>query len=265
MDCEMTHRRESPSPECAFHNAPATPAAQLQSDPSRRCTVMFSPLVIASASIRSSSPRGTIRRPRSAPACSRAMRMSLSISFSSTISPESACETSIIVARSSCSTGASIVPVGPGRVLVLSQPRMELVELPHLSVGSPADVAVAGRFANRDSRSFRSRVPRKSAPQAHWRAPRYAQSRLRVPNGWRVRKGPWHRERGHQSGRSPHQPAQRGSRSCPGNSGPNLKLPVMSVRALDVLLPRLGGFHVPTCRVRQRAIKVILGRFQQRQ
>src|SRR5262249_38133807 len=62
----------------------------------------------------SSSPRGVISRPRSAPACSIADRRSLSMSFSRTISPETACDILITVARSSCSTGASNVPVGPG-------------------------------------------------------------------------------------------------------------------------------------------------------
>src|SRR6266478_1905740 len=38
--------------------------------------------------------------------------MRLSISFSKTISPETACETSITVARSRSSVGAKIVPVG---------------------------------------------------------------------------------------------------------------------------------------------------------
>ena len=73
-----------------------------------------SPLVVASASIRSSSLADRINRPRSAPACSIAVRMSVSISFSRTISPETACETLITVARSRCSTGVPIVLVGPG-------------------------------------------------------------------------------------------------------------------------------------------------------
>ena len=53
--------------------------------------------------------------------CSIAVRMSVSISFSRTISPDTACETLITVARSRCSTGAPIVPVGPGAALVLPQ------------------------------------------------------------------------------------------------------------------------------------------------
>ena len=53
-----------------------------------------------------------IRRPRSAPACSIAARIRLSISFSKTISPETVCETLITVARSRSSVGAKIVLVG---------------------------------------------------------------------------------------------------------------------------------------------------------
>ena len=103
-----------------------------------------SPLVVASASIRSSSPRGRISRPRSAPACSIAVRMSVSISFSKTISPETACETLITVARSRCSTGATIVLVGSGSRLFLSEVRIQLVELPHLAIGAPTEIAVPG-------------------------------------------------------------------------------------------------------------------------
>ena len=55
---------------------------------------------------------GRIKRPRSAPACSTAMSIRVSINCSSTISPETACETFITVPRSSCSTGAPIVMVG---------------------------------------------------------------------------------------------------------------------------------------------------------
>ena len=70
--------------------------------------------------------------------------MSVSISFSRTISPETACDTLITVARSRCSTGAPIVLVGAGRWLFLAEVRIQLVELPHLAIGSPAQIAVAG-------------------------------------------------------------------------------------------------------------------------
>ena len=117
---------------------------------SRRCTITVSPLVAASAAIRSSAPRARTNRPRSAPACSIAMRMSVSISFSRTISPETACDTLITVARSSCSTGAPIVLVGRGRTALPSlEVRIHLVELPHLAVGAPTEVAVRGRRADR--------------------------------------------------------------------------------------------------------------------
>jgi hypothetical protein len=52
--------------------------------------------------------------PRSAPACSMAVRISVSISFSSTISPDTASDTLITVARSRWSTWAWIVVVASG-------------------------------------------------------------------------------------------------------------------------------------------------------
>ena len=55
-----------------------------------------------------------INRPRSAPACSIAVRISVSISFSETISPDTACETLTTVANPRFSTVAAIVPVGRG-------------------------------------------------------------------------------------------------------------------------------------------------------
>src|SRR5271166_6299371 len=79
---------------------------------SRISTRTVSPRVVASAAIRGSAACDSTNRPRSAPACSIAVRMSVSISFSSTISPETACDMMITVARSRCSTGAPIVPVG---------------------------------------------------------------------------------------------------------------------------------------------------------
>ncbi|MNN36051.1 hypothetical protein D3C81_1499260 [compost metagenome] len=70
--------------------------------------------LVASAAIRCAPPSDRINRPRSAPACSMAVRRIMSISFSSTISPEAACVTLITVARSSWSTGVAIVFVAPG-------------------------------------------------------------------------------------------------------------------------------------------------------
>jgi hypothetical protein len=80
---------------------------------SRRCTITVSPLVVASASIRCSSPLGRMSKPLTAPACSIAVRISVWMSFSTTISPETACDTLSTVARSRDSIGAPIVLANP--------------------------------------------------------------------------------------------------------------------------------------------------------
>jgi hypothetical protein len=103
------HRRERQSPRCARQSGASIPATQPRR-PARRAAALMteSPLVVASASIRCSTPRGRINKPRSAPACSTAVRMSMSISLSRTISRVTACDTLIAVARSRCSTGLAV-------------------------------------------------------------------------------------------------------------------------------------------------------------
>ena len=73
------------------------------------------PQIVASAASRCSLPATSTNTPRSAPACSIAVRMSVSSNLSSTISPDTACDTLSTVARSSCSTDAWMVFVGPSR------------------------------------------------------------------------------------------------------------------------------------------------------
>jgi hypothetical protein len=100
-----------------------------------------SPLVVASASIRGSSPRSKSNSARSAPGCAIAMRMSVSIRFASTISPETACETLITVARSRCSSDVSTVEARTGilrRDIGIAQ-----VKLGDLGQSAPAEVKLA--------------------------------------------------------------------------------------------------------------------------
>ena len=66
----------------------------------------------------------------------------VSSSFSSTISPETACDTVITVLRSRYSTGARSSSSG-GSWPVLPQVRIS-IELPHLAISSPTQVAVSG-------------------------------------------------------------------------------------------------------------------------
>src|SRR5262249_46616724 len=88
----------------------------------------------------SSSLLGVISSPRSAPACSMAARMSLSMSFSRTISPETACDTLSTVARSSCRRLDRARWIRGA--LLLLQTWMELIELPHLSFSSPSEIVL---------------------------------------------------------------------------------------------------------------------------
>src|SRR4051812_9320274 len=82
-------------------SAPVSPAAG-------RATVTSLPWLVTAASIRSSLSCGRINKPRSAPAYSMALRMTVSSSFSRTISPDTASDTLITVARSRCSTVSAI-------------------------------------------------------------------------------------------------------------------------------------------------------------
>ena len=137
------------------------------------------------------------------------------------------------------------------------------IELPHLAVGSPAEIAVAGRFADRDARSSRSRAPRRSARRARWRAPRCGQSRLRWPSGWPVRKGAWHRARGLRSGRSPRRPARRGSRNSPGNARAQTSSCLWwAARASRCCCRWSADARIAGCRVAERTVEVILRRFE---
>ena len=73
--------------------------------------------------------------------------MSVSSRFSSTISPETACETLITVARSSCSTGVPMVLLGPGSEFsCLSSGYSRRVVAPSRRL--PSGDNRAGRFAD---------------------------------------------------------------------------------------------------------------------
>ena len=63
-----------------------------------------------------------------------------------------------------------------------------LVELPHLGVGAPTQIAVAGVPADTGGRSLRGRGPRRSGRRARRPAPHGERSRWRAPSGWPVRR-----------------------------------------------------------------------------
>ena len=77
----------------------------------------------------------------------------------------------------------------PGHRLCLPELRIQLIELPHLAIGSPTQVAVAGVPQIDMGNLLEIRAPRRSARPARWRAPRCGQSRWRGPSGWPVRRG----------------------------------------------------------------------------
>ena len=179
-----------------------------------------SPPVVASASIRGSVARAMINRPRSAPACSIAVRISMSSS---------------LLQHDLARHGLRHLDHGrevqvfdrrpdragrPGRRLFLAQVRMQLIELPHLAVGAPAQIAVAGVAQISAGESSRSHAPHRSARRVRWRVPHCERTRWRGPNGWPVRRGARRRARGLRCGRSPRRPGRRGSRNSPDNSPP---------------------------------------------
>ena len=114
-----------------------------------RPTATVSVPIVASATIRYSSPRARIRRPRSAPACSIAVRMSVSISFSRTISPDMACESLMYgseikvfaVSRRSCSSDRPRFALSRRRGYQLIRVAVPCHRPPseHSSRGPPAD------------------------------------------------------------------------------------------------------------------------------
>ncbi len=87
-------------------------------------------------------PAERMSRPRSAPACSTAIRMSFSISLLRTISLESACEALTTVSTSSSLDRRADCGGRRGRKTFLVQARVEFVELLHLAVRAPAVIAV---------------------------------------------------------------------------------------------------------------------------
>ena len=150
-----------------------------------------------------------------------------------------------------------------GRRLFLAEMRIELIELPHLAVGSPAQIAVAGVSQIQLRELLEAPAPRKSARPVRWRAPRCGQSRLPGPSGWPVRKGP---------SASSARPSIRAI-SAPTSAARFSKFSgqfaaqISSCRwcvdqSLDMLLALVCRCGVARCGAGQRAVEVILRRFE---
>ena len=129
--------------------------------------------VLASASIRGSSPLRRMSSPRSAPACSTAIRMSFSISLGRTISLESVCEALTTVSTSNCRTGVPMVEVDRSGKPFLAQVRVEFVELLHLAVGRPSGRSSCARCGDRRSRPLRDRAPGRYCAASSWAKPSF--------------------------------------------------------------------------------------------
>ena len=236
------HRRESRSPACAGHSEEPTPAARPRSRASsRRCTITVSPLVVASAVDPQLIPRGQNQQTSlGAGLLDRGAHERVDQLFQNDLARDGlrhldhGREVEVFDRRSDRARRA-------GRWLLPPQVRIQLVELPHLAVGSPAQIAVAG-VAQIEMRDLsRSRAPRRSARRVRRRAPRCGRSRWRAPSGWPVRRGARRRARGLRGGRSPRRPARRGSRNSPGNCSAQISsCSVMRGQRLEVLLPLVG-------------------------
>ena len=127
-----------------------------------------------------------------------------------------------------------------GRRLFLSEMRIELIELPHLAVGSPTQVAVA-RLPQIDMRKIFE-----TARRVETRG-EFVGERLVVNKAVRARRADGlfiqaHRieRRGLRCGRSRRRPARRGSRNSPGNSRPRPRAAYDARRAPHMLLPLAG-------------------------
>ena len=152
--------------------------------------------VVAAASICGVSPCMRTSRPRWAPACSSAIVIRVSISRSRTISLETACEALITAPTSNCSAGAPIAAVGEASARMLAEVRMELLELPDLSLGAPAKIAVAR--VPQIGVSYTLNAARRVEPRGHFmgRAPRSERSRVRERIEWPARTVAWRRRPG---------------------------------------------------------------------
>ena len=123
-------------------------------------------------------------RPRSAPACSTAIRSSVLMSLPRTISPDTACEALTTVPTSSCSTGAPMVAVARCGDWCLAEMRVQLFELPHLADRAPAEIATPR--VPQIGVGDRLEAARRVEPRGHLmgQRPRSARSRARGPIGW---------------------------------------------------------------------------------
>src|SRR5262249_22831367 len=214
--------------------------------------------------MRSSSPRERIRTPRSAPACSSATTMSVSITFSRTISPETAWDARTAAGKTQRVGG----PLERGGRMrnhrLLAKARLQLLELPHLAIGSPTEVAVAGvpQIGIGDLMEASCRIEAcRDLPS----------DRLIVDKAVHLRGANRLLVQAHSV-----EVATFDARDLCAHQRcavleilramlcPYFELPMVSPQSLEMLRPLVGRSRTPGCRVGKCPIEVILCRFEYR-
>ena len=188
--------------------------------------------------------------------------MTVSMSFSSTISPAIASETLITVARSRCSTGVWIVAVASDGCLFGSDLRVELHELSNLRVGSPAAIARSGipQVSGRNRLEAARRI-KASGPLVG--------DRLDVDKAVGVRRTHGFLIEVLSVEHTALNPGDLGTHerltALEGDGvvlGPRLELLVVTDQRVEVLLPRVARGRLMGTSTRQRAVKLEVRRFR---
>ena len=101
-----------------------------------------------------------------------------------------------------------------------SQMRIKPIELPHLAVGAPAEIAVRWRSVYRRRQCSRRRAPRRIVRPPRRPRLRSARNHARGPSEWPARIGAWHRRLALRDERSRPTPARACLRTSAGSFRP---------------------------------------------
>ena len=156
---------------------------------------------------------------RRAPPCSRTRSRSVRNSCSRIITPEMVCDALTTERRSSCSGCRATVVDGAGRP-GLDELWIPPLEIAHLAVGAPAEIAVAGLAQVGVGDQLEAPTPGRSAPPSRRRSPRCGRNLRRARIGSRPRTGVPHLLDHRGAARSRRRRARPGSRSSRGSFAP---------------------------------------------